>query len=138
MFNGEAMTTVDTPPPELPAQTHVQSLIERVLIVIGKAVETEIDKHRRLLKIPDIETPSNFRAITYQSDVNYITVSLLIGEKPMKVELDGKRRHYMITYDDVEYRSVFHPTVISEEQLKEFFALIFYVKAVTDISNNYN
>lgn len=132
------MTTTLTPPPELPAQTPVQSLIEWVLNVSGKAVETEVDKHRTLLKIPDIETPSKLKAITYKSDVNYITVSLLIGEKPMTVELDGKRRHYMITYDDVEYRSVFHPTVISEEQLKEFFALIFYVKAVTDISNNYN
>ena len=55
----------------------------------------------------------------------------------MKVELDGKRQHYMITYDDVEYRSVFHPTVISEEQLKEFFALIFYVKSVADTCYNY-
>ena len=131
------MTTVDTPPPELPAQTPVQSLIGRVLIDIGKAVETEIDKHRRLLKIPDIETPSNLKAINYTSDVNYITISLLIGEKPMKVELDGKRQHYTITYDDVEYRSVFHPTVISEEQLKEFFALIFYVKSVADTCYNY-
>lgn len=132
------MTTVDTPPPELPAQTPVQALIVRVLIVIGKAVETEIDKHRRLLKIPDIETPSNLKAINYQSDGNYITISLLIGEKPMKVELDGKRRHYMITYGDVEYRSVFHPTVISEEQLKEFFAIIFYVKSVVPTCHNYN
>ena len=132
------MTTVDTPPPELPAQTSVQSLIERVLTDIGKAVETEIDKHRRLLKIPDIETPSNLKAITYKCDVNYITISLLIGEKPMKVELDSKRQHYMITYDDVEYRSVFHPTVISEEQLKEFFALIFYVKSVAVTCLNYN
>ena len=132
------MTTVDTPPPELPAQTSVQSLIERVLVVIGKAVETEIDKHRRLLKIPDIETPSNLKAITYKSDVNYITISLLIGEKPMKVELDDERRHYMITYDDVEYRSAFHRTAIPEKDLKELFKLIFYVKSVTDTFLNYN
>ena len=131
------MTTVITPA-ETPTPTPVQALIERVLVVVGKAVETEVDKHRVLLKIPDIETPSNLKAITYQSDVNCITISLLIGEKPMKVELDGKRRHYMITYDDVEYRSVFHPTVISEEQLKEFFALIFYVKSVADTCHNYN
>ena len=132
------MTTVLTPPPELPAQTPVQSLIEWVLNVSGKAVETEVDKHRLLLKIPDIETPSKFKAITYKSDLNYITISLMIGEKSMTVELDGKRRHYMITYDDVEYRSVFHPTVISEEQFKEFFALIFYVKSVADTCHNYN
>ena len=132
------MTTVDTSPPELPAQTPVQSLIERVLIVIGEAVETEIDKHRRLLKIPDIETPSKLKAITYQNNVNCTTISLLIGEKPMKVELDDKRRHYMITYDDVEYRSVFHPAVIPEEELNELLRLIFYVKAVVDIIHNYN
>ena len=132
------MTTVDTSPPELPAQTPVQSLIERVLIVIGEAVETEIDKHRRLLKIPDIETPSNLKAINYQNNVNCTTISLLIGEKPMKVELDDKRRHYMITYDDVEYRSVFHRSVIPEKDLKVLFKLIFYVKSVTDTSHNYN
>ena len=132
------MTTVDTSPPELPAQTPVQSLIERVLIVIGEAVETEIDKHRRLLKIPDIETPSNLKAINYQNNVNCTTISLLIGEKPMKVELDDKRQHYMITYDDVEYRSVFHRSVIPEKDLKVLFKLIFYVKAVIDIIRNYN
>lgn len=131
------MTTTLTPPPELPAQTPVQSLIEWVLSVSGKAVETEVDKHRMLLKIPDIETPSNLKAITYKSDLNYITISLMIGEKPMTVELDGKRRHYMITYDGVEYRSVFHPTAIPEEELNELFALIFYVKSVADTSQNY-
>ena len=133
------MTTVDTPPPELPAQTPVQSLIGRVLIDIGKAVETEIYKHRRLLKIPDIDIPSSLKAITYHScNINYITINLMVGDKPIIVELDGKRQHYMITYDSVEYRSVFHPAVISEEQLKELFALIFYVKSVTDTSHNYN
>lgn len=127
------MTTTLTPPPELPAQTPVQSLIEWVLNVSGKAV----DKHRTLLKIPDIETPSKLKAITYKSDLNYITISLMIGEKPMTVELDGKRRHYMITYDGVEYRSVFHPAVIPEEELNELFRLIFYVKSVADTSQNY-
>lgn len=130
------MTTVLTPT-ETPTQTPVQSLIEWVLNVSGKAVETEVDKHRMLLKVPDIETPSKLKAITYKSDLNYITISLMIGEKPMTVELDGKRRHYMITYDGVEYRSVFHPAVIPEKDLKDLFNLIFYVKSVTDTSQNY-
>ena len=127
------MTTALTPPPELPAQTPVQSLIEWVLSVSGKAV----DKHRMLLKVPDIETPSKLKEITYKSDLNYLTISLMIGEKPMTVELDGKRRHYMITYDGVEYRSVFHPAVIPEEELNELFRLIFYVKSITDTCQNY-
>lgn len=131
------MTTTLTPPPELPAQTPVQSLIEWVRSVSGKAVETEVDKHRLLLKIPDIETPSKLKAITYKSDLNYITISLMIGEKPMTVELDGKRQHYMIAYDSVEYRSVFHPAVIPEKDLKDLFNLIFYVKSVADTSQNY-
>ena len=133
------MTTVDTPPPELPARTSVQALIEWVLlIIIGKAVETEIDKHRVLLKLPDIETPSNLRAITYQSDVNYITVNLLIGTKPMTFEFNGIREQYTVTYDDIEYRSEFHRRVIPEKDLKELFKLIFYVKSVADTSHNYN
>lgn len=131
------MTTTLTPPPELPAQTPVQSLIEWVLNVSGKAVETEVDKHRLLLKIPDIETPSKLKGISYKSDLNYITINLMVGDKPITVELDGRRQHYMIAYDAVEYRSVFHREVISEEQLKEFFALIFYVKSVADTSQNY-
>ena len=131
------MTTTLTPPPELPAQTPVQSLIKRVLSVSGKAVETEVDKHRLLLKIPDIETPSKLKAITYKSDLNYITISLMIGEKPMTVELDDKRRHYMVTYDGVEYRSVFHPAVISEEELNELFRLIFYIESIAYACQNY-
>ena len=132
------MTTVDTPPPELPAQTPVQALIERVLVVVGKAVETEVDKHRVLLKLPDTDIPSNLRAITYQGDINYITINLLIGTKPMTFELNGKREQYTITYDDIEYRSAFNRTAIPEKDLKELFKLIFYVKSVADTSHNYN
>lgn len=131
------MTTVDTPPPELPAQTPVQALVERVLIIVGKAVETEVDKHRVLLNLPDIEISSSLKAITYSGNINYITINLMIGDKPIIVELDGKRQHYMITYDSVEYRSVFHPAVIPEKDLKDLFNLIFYVKSVTDTSQNY-
>ena len=133
------MTTALTPPPELPAQTPVQSLIEWVLSVSGKAVETEVDKHRVLLNLPDIEIPSSLKAITYHSsNINYITINLMVGDKPIIVELDGKRRHYMITYDGVEYRSVFHPAVIPEEELNELFRLIFYVKSViADTCQNY-
>ena len=132
------MTTALTPPPELPAQTPVQSLIEWVLSVSGKAVETEVDKHRVLLNLPDIEIPSSLKAITYHSsNINYITINLMVGDKPIIVELDGKRRHYMITYDGVEYRSVFHPAVIPEEELNELFRLIFYVKSITDTCQNY-
>ena len=132
------MTTVDTPPPELPAQRPVQALIERVLVVVGKAVETEVDKHRVLLKLPDTDIPSNLRAITYQGDINYITINLLIGTKPMTFELNGKREQYTITYDDIEYRSAFNRTAIPEKDLKELFKLIFYVKSVADTSHNYN
>lgn len=132
------MTTVDTPPLELPAQTPVQSLIGRVLIDIGKTVETEIDKHRRLLKIPDIEIPSSLKEITYTGNINYITINLMVGDKPMKVELNGKREQYTMTYDDIEYRSEFHRKVIPEEELKELFKLIFYVKSVGDACHNYN
>lgn len=131
------MTTTLTPPPELPAQTPVQSLIEWVLNVVGKAVETEVDKHRVLLKLPDTDIPSSLREITYGDDINYITVNLMVSDKPLKVELDSKRQHYMITYDGVEYRSVFHRAVISEKDLKDLFNLIFYVKSVTDTSQNY-
>lgn len=131
------MTTTLTPPPELPAQTPVQSLIEQVLIIVGKAVEAEVDKHRVLLNLPDIEISSSLKAITYSGNINYITINLMVGDKPIIVELDGKRQHYTITYDSVEYRSVFHPAVISEEALKELFALIFYVKSVSDTSQNY-
>lgn len=131
------MTTTLTPPPELPAQTPVQSLIEWVLNVVGKAVETEVDKHRVLLKLPDTDIPSSLREITYGGDINYITVNLMVSDKPLKVELDSKRQHYMITYDGVEYRSVFHRAVISEKDLKDLFNLIFYVKSVTDTSQNY-
>ena len=137
MFNGEAMTTVITPA-ETPTPTPAQALIERVLVVVGKAVETEVDKHRVLLKLPDTDIPSNLRAITYQGDINYITINLLIGTKPMTFELNGKREQYTITYDDIEYRSAFHRTAIPEKDLKELFKLIFYVKSVTDTSHNYN
>ena len=130
--------TTEITPTESPARTPVQSLIDWVLIVVGKAVETEVDKHRVLLKLPDIDIPSSLKAITYSGNINYITINLMVGDKPIIVELDGKRQHYMITYDSVEYRSVFHPAVISEEALKELFALIFYVKSVTDTSHNYN
>lgn len=131
------MTTTLTPPPELPAQTPVQSLIEWVLNVVGKAVETEVDKHRVLLKLPDTDIPSSLREITYGGDINYITVNLMVSDKPLKVELDSKRQHYMITYDGGEYRSVFHRAVISEKDLKDLFNLIFYVKSVADTSQNY-
>lgn len=131
------MTTTLTPPPELPAQTPVQALVERVLIIVGKAVEAEVDKHRVLLNLPDIEIPSSLKTITYSGNINYITINLMVGDKPIIVELDGKRQHYMITYDSVEYRSVFHPAVIPEKDLKDLFNLIFYVKSVTDTSQNY-
>ena len=136
------MTTVITPA-ETPTPTPAQALIERVLVVVGKAVETEVDKHRVLLKLPDTDIPSNLRAITYQGDINYITINLLIGTKPMTFELNGKREQYTITYDDIEYRSAFHRTAIPEKDLKELFnliftVLIFYVKSVTDTSHNYN
>ena len=132
------MTTTLTPPPELPAQTPVQALIERVLSVSGKAVETEVDKHRGLLNLPDIETPSKIEAITYQGDINYITINLLIGTKPMTFELNEQREQYTITYDDIEYRSAFHRAAIPEKELKELFKLIFYVKAVAYTCHNYN
>lgn len=131
------MTTVITPA-ETPTPTPVQALIERVLVVVGKAVETEVDKHRVLLKLPDTDIPSNLRAITYQGDINYITINLLIGTKPMTFELNGKREQYTITYDDIEYRSAFNRTAIPEKDLKELFKLIFYVKSVADTSHNYN
>lgn len=131
------MTTTLTPPPELPAQTPVQALVERVLIIVGKAVEAEVDKHRVLLNLPDIEIPCSLKAITYSGNINYITINLMVGDKPIIVELDGKRQHYMITYDSVEYRSVFHSAVIPEKDLKDLFNLIFYVKSVTDTSQNY-
>ena len=130
--------TTEITPTELPERTPVQSLIDRVLIVVGKAVETEVDKHRMLLKIPDMDIPSSLKATTYSGDINYITINLMVSDKPLKVELDNKRQHYMITYDDVEYRSVFHRAVIPEKDLKDLFNLIFYVKSVTDTCHNYN
>lgn len=129
--------TTEITPTELPERTPVQSLIDWVLIVIGKAVETKVDKHRVLLKLPDIDIPSSLKAIMYSGNINYITINLMVGDKPLKVELDNKRQHYMITYDAVEYRSVFHRAVIPEEELKELFKLIFYVKSVADTSQNY-
>ena len=130
--------TTEITPTELPERTPVQSLIDWVLIVVGKAVETEVDKHRMLLKIPDMDIPSSLKATTYSGDINYITINLMVSDKPLKVELDNKRQHYMITYDDVEYRSVFHRAVIPEKDLKDLFNLIFYVKSVTDTCHNYN
>ena len=129
--------TTEITPTELPARTPVQSLIDRILIIVGKAVETEVDKHRVLLKLPDIDIPSSLKATTYSGDINYITINLMVSDKSLKVELDNKRQHYMITYDAVEYRSAFHRAVIPEKDLKDLFNLIFYVKSVTDTSQNY-
>ena len=130
--------TTEITPIESPARTPVQSLIDRVLIVVGKAAETEVDKHRVLLKLPDIDIPSSLKAITYGGDIIYITINLMVSDKPLKVELNGKREQYTMTYDDTKYRSEFHRKVIPEEELKELFKLIFYVNSVGDACYNYN